>query len=525
LLALFLAAQLCSAETYTEHGKPSPVPAETKIAASQQTREDQSLRDAQGETDVSLDDAVARALKNELSHDPLISPHRVDVEVSAGTAVLTGTVTDLMTKDRATHVAEAVKGVSAVRNDIVVVPIKTVNTDNLEAAIRTSLVSNPATDAFQVQIKATPDGKVVLTGEVGSWAERELAGRMAKSVSGVTAVRNDLQVRPLASRTDIDIEQEVKRLMKWDAYIEEGDIEVAVRDGVVSLSGKVASAAEKRRAIALAYTAGTESVSAGQLEVEPGARTKAGQSARAVLSDEELSQAVRAMLSRDPEADADAVDVTVAKGVVTLEGEVENAKARRVALRRAAMVSGVKEVRDALTVSSRQAHSEDREIAREIVAALAANPITEAYKISVAADEGVVTLSGHVDSWFERGTADDIASSINGVRDVKNDLIVERAEDRLAYDAYVDTWSIYEYDWYTPKPPTTWKQDSEIVQSIEREFTWSPFVDGGQIDVSVHKGVATLEGEVDSIAQIEAATENALDGGAAGVVNKLRVRG
>ena len=130
------------------------------------------------------------------------------------------------------------------------------------------------------------------------------------------------------------------------------------------------------------------------------------------------------------------------------------------------------------------------------------NPITEAYKISVAADEGIVTLSGHVDSWFERGTADEIAAGITGVRDVKNDLIVERAEDRFTYEPYVDTWSIYEYDWYTPKPPTTWKQDSEIVQSIEREFTWSPFVDGDQIDVSVHKGVATPEGEVDSIAQI-----------------------
>jgi osmotically-inducible protein OsmY len=531
LLPLYLAAYtICVAETYTEHDEPSRIPAETHMAASQEAGESTSQRETMPrDTDrrarISTDDSIARALKSELSRDPLISPHRLGVEVSGATAVLTGTVTDLMTKDRATHIAETVKGVGAVRNDIVVVPRRAVSTDNLEAAIRTSLVSNPATDAFQVQIKATPDGQVVLTGEVDSWAERELVDRMARTINGVTSVRNDIEVRFRASRTDIDIEQEVERLLKWDAYIEEKDIDVSVRDGVVRLSGEVPSAAEKRRAIGLAYTAGTESVSADQLNVQAGPTSKADQGARAASNDAEVSQAVEAMLSRDPEANADAVDVTVAKGVVTLQGKVENAKAKRAALRRAEMVSGVREVRDELTVSMTRSDSQAREIARELVAALAANPITEAYKISVAVDEGIVTLTGHVDSWFERGTADDIASSIAGVRDVKNDLIVERAEDRLAYDPYVDTWSIYEYDWYTPKLPTTWKPDSEIVRGIEREFTWSPFVDGDQIDISVHKGVATLEGTVDSIAQIEAATENALEGGAAGVVNKLQIRG
>jgi osmotically-inducible protein OsmY len=524
-LSSFLGAHtLGFAETYTEHDEPSRVPAETNMAAAQGSDDGGSLRLA----GVSADDSIAQALKSELNRDPLISRHRVDAEVSGATAVLTGTVADLMTKERATHIAETVKGITAVRNDIVVVPTSTVNTDNLEAAIRSSLVRNPATDAFQVQIKATPDGRVVLTGEVASWAERELAGRMAKTVNGVTNVRNDIEVEPLAPRTDVDIKQEVERLLKWDAYIEEEDIDVSVRQGVVQMSGKVPSAAEKRRAIGLAHTAGTESVNADELEVQARGRSTDGNlsaDTRAAPTDNELSQAVEAMLNREPEADADAVDVTVAKGVVTLQGEVENAKAKRAAVKRAAMVSGVRKVRDGLIVSSAKGSSEDRNIAREVVAALAANPITEAYRISVAADQGMVRLTGHVDSWFERGTADDIASSIAGVRDVENDLTVERAEDRLGYDPYVDTWSIYEYDWYTPKPATTWKQDSEIVQSIEREFTWSPFVDGEQIDISVHKGVATLEGTVDSIAQVEAATENALEGGAAGVVNKLQIGG
>lgn len=527
---------VCAAETYSEHGEPLRVPAQTHMAATAlQATDSASSRRSKSGTDVrtdspsqvSADSSISEALQTELPRDPWVSPHRVNVRVTGGaTAVLSGIVTDLIAKDRATRIAETVKGVSAVRNEIAVVPAGTVNTDNLEAAIRSSLVRNPATDAFQVQINATPDGQVVLTGEVDSWAERELAGRMARTISGVTSVRNEVEVRPRASRTDIDIRQEVERLLKWDAYIEEGNIHVSVLDGVVSLSGEVPSAAEKRRAIGIAYTAGTESVDADQLKVDADARSKARRSrASEAPTEEEIARAVKAMLNKDPESDADAVDVTVANETVILRGEVENAKAKRAALRRAAMVSGVREVRDRLTVNANQGSSDDREIAREIVAALAANPITEAHRISVSANDGIVTLSGHVDSWFEQGTADDLASSVEGVRDVENDLIVKRTEDRFAYDPYVDSWSIHEYDWYKPRPPTTRKQDSEIVQGIEREFTWSPFIDGDQIQVSVHQGVATLEGNVDSIAQAEAATQNALEGGATGVVSKLQIEG
>ena len=61
-------------------------------------------------------------------------------------------------------------------------------------------------------------------------------------------------------------------------------------------------------------------------------------------------------------------------------------------------------------------------------------------------------------------------------------------------------------------------------EDIESEFFWSPFVDGGDITVEVDEGVATLTGEVDDWAELTAASENAWEGGAFNVINKLDVK-
>ncbi len=53
---------------------------------------------------------------------------------------------------------------------------------------------------------------------------------------------------------------------------------------------------------------------------------------------------------------------------------------------------------------------------------------------------------------------------------------------------------------------------------------WSPFVDGDKVTVSVDDGVATLSGTVEDWSEHGAAIENARDGGATRVVDRLRVR-
>ena len=487
-----------------------------------------ALAAAQGEAqNTSPSVKLARAVENELYHDAMLSLDDVNARVERGTVTLTGTVTSLLAKERAARVAETVKGVLDVRNEIVVAPQTQKSAEALSSAIRHALVMNPATEGYEIQVKAEPNGSVLLTGEVDSWAERDLAGRIAKGVGAVTAVRNDLEVSFQEGRSDSDLQAEIERLLRWDVYVDESNVDVRVRDRVVQLSGSVPSAAEKRRAVALAGVSGAKSIDAKGLTVQPEGKTASGGSSAGETSDPPtdayIAQAVRSAVKSDPVADADELDVQVIGGVVTLYGSVRSLQAERAAVARAAATEGVIDVRNRIRVRG-ESTPKDEDIARNVIAALAASPITEAYKISVGARRGEVTLTGHVDNWFERGAADDVAAGVRGVREVNNRLTVTDSAQRLTFDPYVDTWSIYDYDWYTPAPVTTPRLDRAIIDEIEQELAWSPFVDANQVDVAVHQGVATLTGRVDSVAERQAAAENAFEGGAIAVDNQLQLK-
>jgi osmotically-inducible protein OsmY len=87
----------------------------------------------------------------------------------------------------------------------------------------------------------------------------------------------------------------------------------------------------------------------------------------------------------------------------------------------------------------------------------------------------------------------------------------------------VDDWYFYDYDWFScPKDRGT-SSDWEIAEEIRDELRWSPFVNRDDIIVTVEDGVATLTGTVQSFNEYQAATENAREGGAISVVNKLEV--
>lgn len=467
---------------------------------------------------------VADAVEDELTQDPITALGNVDVQVKEGTATLSGTVDSLLARERAERIARTVKGVSTVNNQIEVRPLMLSDADDLESTIHEALLLNPATESYQVQVAAKPDGSVTLDGKVESWAERHLAGLVAKGVSGVTAVRNDIKVAYTRNRPDAEVAADIGRLLRWDVYLDDSRIDVGVHDGVVSLTGAVGSAAEKDRAINLAWLAGTQSVQADKLQVRSDGRDGMRKQAPGNLSDAAIAAAVRNRLELNPYVKSGSVQVNVDGRTATLSGQVQNLKAKRAAASAASAVYGVDRVRNRLHVSAPVAGgSNERQLESRIVGALAINPVTESYEIGVTVDGGTVDLAGTVDSWFEKGTADDVVAGIRGVREINNRLRVLHTHDRLTFDPYVDDWSVYAYDWYQPDRSTVWALDSTIRDEIQDQLWWSPFVDANEVHVSVLNGVATLTGTVDSAAESRAAQENAFEGGAAGVINHLRV--
>ena len=439
-----------------------------------------------------------------------------------GVVTLTGTVNNILAKKRAESVAETIKGVRAVVNTLTVMPSVTRSDMEIRDDIKEALLDNPATESYEVTVNVQDNG-VTLEGSVASWQERELAGKVARGVSGVREVNNDITVTYKTNRTDQEVKEDVQAALNQDVLVDDALINITANNGEVVLTGTVGSAAEKSEAIRDAWVAGVTSVDVGGLDVERWARDSELRADKyRTRSDSEIKEAVTNALIADPEVFSFNIRPEVEGGVVTLRGKVTSLKARRSATEVVRELVGVVSVNNRLKVRTQEPFT-DRKVESKVQNALVRDPYVDRYDITVDVINGVANLYGTVDSYFEKAQADDVTAQIIGVVAVDNNIAVEDAYDPYNYDPYVDDWYVYDYDWYDYQPGYTFESDAEIRDDIQGEFFWSPFVDGDDITVTVEDGKATLTGTVDSWSEYSAATENAYEGGATWVDNELDV--
>ena len=109
-------------------------------------------------------------------------PNDVDVSTSQGIVTLSGSVDNLLAKERAVKIAESIRGVRGVIDRITVTPVSRPDAD-IRKDILTALLQDPATESYQVAV-SVQDAVATLTGSVGSYAEKQLAARIAQWSQG-----------------------------------------------------------------------------------------------------------------------------------------------------------------------------------------------------------------------------------------------------------------------------------------------------------------------------------------------------
>jgi len=209
---------------------------------------------------------------------------------------------------------------------------------------------------------------------------------------------------------------------------------------------------------------------------------------------EDILKAVEAAFAHEPRLDLQRfpIRLSFADGVMTLEGEVEDIAAKKLALERAAAVPGVESLVDRLQVAPSVPMSDDAirdhvrdalyqepafaTFALEVGDRAGVHPVRPATQepfgtIAVVVDGGVVTLDGQVPSLSHKRLAGVLAWWVPGVRDVVNGLAVE---------------------------PSQQDSDDEITDATPLVLEKDRFVPADHIRVYCHNRVVTLERVVPS---------------------------
>jgi osmotically-inducible protein OsmY len=215
-----------------------------------------------------------------------------------------------------------------------------------------------------------------------------------------------------AARTDPQIEQDVIRELHWDQRVDQARIEVQVQKGAVLLKGAVSTYTQKVAAQDAAHRV------SGVLDVVNDIKVQVDSAME--RSDIEIAQAVRHALDWDVRVPSSQIRSTVADGWVTLDGDVGAWYERDAAEHAVRHLAGVRGVINAIDVDLPYVKTET--IRDEIEQALERRAIREARHIEIDVRNGVVTLTGPIQSWAEREAVIGAARYTKGVRDVQDQL-------------------------------------------------------------------------------------------------------
>jgi osmotically-inducible protein OsmY len=443
------------------------------------------------------DERIEESVRAELEADPAVDAERVRIDVDEGVVELGGVVPHLLMVDAAIERAEMVHGVRAVV-DRMEVPRDGRPDGVVLTRVQEALRAEPALEIVAPSVRVI-DGVVTLRGVVSSDAMRQLAERIASSVRGARDVVSQLEIRA-EGRSDAEIRSDVQRALRIDRWVDEWLLDVEVDEGVVAIEGVQPTAAAKRRAIAAAWVSGVRDVDATLVDVDPSLPPERRRPPPGYTypNDDEIRSAITTTLQRDPRLrSSSGLEVEVREGIARLRGGVATLDARRRATELAESVHGVWRVENELTLR-RPELVNDAELGQQVERALERAAAIDDEAVTATVHRGAVTLTGSVESPYSRVVAEEVIARIPGVRELDNQL-------------------------EGPARPSAPPPDDVLLQNVIAHLEAHPYVDRGEIEVSVSHGEVMLRGRVTDWRAEREALRAAHEAGATSVLDDIDV--
>lgn len=216
-------------------------------------------------------------------------------------------------------------------------------------------------------------------------------------------------------KTDSQLQQDVMAELKWEPLLHAAEIGVSAKNGVVTLTGTVDGYAKKSEAEDAAKRVAGVNAVVEKIEVK-----YAGNWAK--KDDADIATEIINAFKWNWEVPNDKIKARVEKGWVTLEGELQWNFQRDAATSAVRNLMGVAGVSNNISIKS---HTADGNEKASIESALKRNWSLSEDNIHVDVTGHKATLSGTVDSWYQKDEAERIAWNAPGVSSVENALVVE----------------------------------------------------------------------------------------------------
>jgi len=288
--------------------------------------------------------------------------------------------------------------------------------DRIESAAGKSYVFKTLlkNDSIKTESK---DGVVTLTGTVANANDKSMAQDTVENLPAVKSVNNQLIIsgEQPAEHSDNWISMKVKLALLFHRHVSADDTHVYVRNGVVTLEGQASSLAEKE--LTTEYAKDVDHVKSvkndmtiAELQTAPATTNNDN------VDDASITAEVKAeLLSQRSTSDLQP-KVSTKDGVVTLSGIAKDDAQKRLVTTKVSDINGVASVVNNMT--------EDSSITSDVKTALRSERSTSDLHIKVSTTRGVVTLRGAAQNDAEKSLATKLATDVNSVASVVNDMTV-----------------------------------------------------------------------------------------------------